>query len=144
MNKIKKIMILILSVVMLIAGMPSVLAIAEAEEVIEMNGNARMFADSIWLGMDFMDGEVVMSCEVSAPYSTESISLLFVLREENAAGNLVIADTWSDSGSGYDFFNEYSYSPAIEGREYELSVRVGMYDANGLVGYDYKTISAVN
>ena len=94
--------------------------------------------------MDFIDEEVVMYCSVTGPLDTESISILFILREENSVGNLVIADTWNDSGTGAHFSNEYSYSPAIEGKEYELSVRVGIYDANGLVGYDYKTISAVN
>lgn len=144
MNKAKKIMVLILALSMLLVSSISVFAMNSVEDVVWSNGNSRMYSDSISLGLGFLDGEVVMDCSVSAPLDTESISLLFVLREENAAGNLVIADTWNDSGSGYDFFNEYSYSPAIDGREYELSVRVGIYDANGLVGYDYKTISAVN
>ncbi len=143
MNKAKRIVVLVLSLLMLIVSMPNVLAEA-LEEITDVCGDTRMYSTSIELDMAFVNGKVEMSCMVSAPYSTTSISLLYVLREENAAGNLVIADTWSDSGSGYDFDNGYSYSPDIDGREYELSVRVGIYDANGLVGYDYETISAVN
>lgn len=142
MNKTKKIMVLVFSVLMLISNLLSVAAMPITTE--KNTGNdTRMYATTIGLDMAFIDGVVWMDCSVSGPLSTTSISVLCILREENAAGNLVIADTWSDSATGDDFLNEYSYSPAIKGREYELSVRVGIYDENGLVGYDYKTISAV-
>ena len=144
MNKIKKIAVLVLSVVMLMMNVLSVWAERMPDEMLWNNGNARSYATSVYLYMNFVGDELYMTCTVDAPVSTTSISMLYVLREENAAGNLVIADTWSDSGTGDSFEEEYSYSPVIEGKEYELSVRVGIYDKNGLVGYDYYTISAVN
>ena len=144
MNKIKKIMVLVLSVTMLMMNILGVWAAQLQEEMIWSNGNTRSYSTSVELDMQFGGDELYMICTVDAPVSTTSISLLYVLREENAAGNLVIADTWSDSGTGDSFEGEYSYSPAIEGKEYELSVRVGIYDKNGLVGYDYYTTSAVN
>lgn len=143
MSKAKKTMVLVLSLVMLIVSMSNVLAVAEAEKVIETNDNTRMYSTSISLGIAFVDGEVAIDCIVSGTLSTESITLFCVLREENEAGNLVMVDTWSDSGTGDYFEGEYGYSPAIKGREYELAVRVGIYDENGLVGYDYETISEV-
>jgi len=143
MSKAKKIMVLVLSLSMLIASMSNVMAITEVETEFKVNDNVRMYATDISLGMAFIGGGLAMDCVVSGPLSTESITLFFVLREENAAGNLVIVDTWNDGGDGYSFDNEYEYYPAIEGREYELSVRVGIYDENGLVGYDYETVSAI-
>ena len=143
MKKLKKMIILLLTASMLLVNVMSVLAMPISDEKNTNTGNTRMNASSISLDMAFIDGEVALTCIVSGPLSTTSIAVLCVLREENAAGNLVIADTWNDSCTGDYFFEEYSYSPAIKGREYELSVRVGIYDENGLVGYDYKTISAV-
>ena len=143
MNRMKKITTVLLAILILVASMPIALAMPMQEKLKENNGETRMYATDISLSMAFVDGEVAMTCSVSGPLNTESISILFVLREENAAGNLVIADTWNDGGTEYYFFEEYSYSPAVKGREYELSVRVGIYDKNGLVGYDYETISAV-
>ncbi|MBR6637721.1 MAG: hypothetical protein IKK96_02540 [Lachnospiraceae bacterium] len=142
MSKTKKIMVLVLTVLMVVSNLLIVVAMPITDERNSGN-NTRMYATTIGLDMEFIDGEVWMTCTVSGPLATTSISVLYVLREENAAGNLVIADTWNDSATGDDFGAEYSYSPAIKGREYELSVRVGIYDENGLVGYDYKTISAV-
>ncbi|MBE5949666.1 MAG: hypothetical protein E7261_11670 [Lachnospiraceae bacterium] len=144
MRKVKKIMLVVLSATMWMFNVLSVAASADTEQMRDVNDNSRMYSDAISLGLGFSDGSVVMDCVVDAPYSTKSITLLFILREENALGNHIIVDTWSDSGTGYYFTEEYSYSPAVEGKEYELSVRVGIYDANGLVGYDYKTIRAVN
>lgn len=142
MSKTKRIMVLILSLSMLVAGMVNVSAMTE--EKIKEDGSTRMYSTTIAMGMAFVDGDVAMDCSVSGPLSTKSITLLFILKEENEAGNLVMVDTWNDSGDGYRFDNEYEYSPAIEGREYELTVRVGIHDKDGLVGYDYETISATN
>ena len=144
MSKVKKIIVLLLSLSMLIIGMPSVMAATNNVKVAGAGSNTWMFSRRITLGIAFVDGEVAMDCIVSAPNSTESITLFFVLKEENAAGNLVMVDTWNDSGTGDYFEGEYGYSPAIEGKEYELTVRVGIYDENGLVGYDYETVSATN
>lgn len=142
MNKTKKSVVLVLTVLMVMSNLLFVVAMPITDGK-NAGNNTRMYATTIGLDMAFIDGEVWMDCSVSGPLSTTSITVLCILREENEAGNLVIADTWSDSATGDDFINEYSYSPAIKGREYELSVRVGIYDENGLVGYDYKTISAV-
>ena len=145
MNRVKRIIVLVLSFSIMMMSMLSVMAATtELDELNRMGSSTRMFSRSIVLAMDFIDDAVVMDCVVTGPAATESITLLFVLKEENAAGNLVMVDTWSDSGDGYRFDNEYEYSPAIEGREYELTVRVGIYDENGLVGYDYETVSATN
>lgn len=144
MNKIKKIAVLVLSVVMLMMNVLGVCAEQIPDKSFWSEGNTRSYSTSVDIEVQFVDDELCIVCMVDAPASTKSITLLYILREENAAGNLVIADTWSDSGTGDSFEGEYSYSPAIEGKEYELSVRVGIYDKNGLVGYDYYTISAVN
>lgn len=144
MNRMKKIMVMFLAVAMLMINVSGVSAQQMPDDLILNRGNTRAYSSSIAAGIQFDGDELCIICIVDAPISTTSISLLYVLREENAAGNLVIADTWSDGGTGTYFEGEYSYSPAIEGREYELSVRVGIYDEDGLVGYDYYTTSAVN
>ena len=143
MKKIKKIIALILSLTVLVMGAPCVFATV-TEDVIGVGNGARMYSSAIGLGGDVIDGVVYTTCDVSAPLSTVSIDLLCILREENAAGNLVIVDTWRDSATGRFLYNEHEYSPAIEGREYELTVRVGIYDEGGLVGYDYETLSGIN
>lgn len=143
MKKTKRIITLMLALMILLMGMPCSFA-ASAEDVIGMSNGARMYASAIGLSGDVIDGVVCTSCDVSAPLSTVSIDLFCVLRQENAAGNLVIVDTWTDSATGRFLLNEHEYSPAIDGREYELTVRVGIYDEDGLVGYDYETLSGIN
>lgn len=142
MKKTKRVIALMLSVMLLIMGVPCAFA-ATGEDIIGMSNGARMYSAAIGLSGDIIDGVVYTSCDVSGPLSTVSIDLYCVLREENAAGNLVIVDTWRDSATGDFLLNEHDYSPAIEGREYELTVRVGIYDSNGLVGYDYETLSDI-
>lgn len=143
MKKTKRIIVLMLSLTILLIGMPCAYA-ATAEDIIGMSNGARMYSVSIGLSGDVIDGVVYTECDVIAPLSTVSIDLYCVLRQENAAGNLVIVDTWTDSATGDYLLNEHEYSPAIEGREYELTVRVGIYDENGFVGYDYETLSGIN
>ncbi len=143
MKKTKKIMAILLALNILLIGAPCVFA-GTAEDIVSMSNGARMYSSAIALGGVVRDGKVLTECDVDAPYTTVSIDLFCVLRQENAAGNLVIVDTWTDSGTGYDLLNEHEYSPAIEGREYELTVRVGIYDEDGLVGYDYETLSGIN
>lgn len=139
----KRVMALILSLVILIMGVPSVLAAAAEMDAVEQANGARMNSAIIRLGGEVIDGSVCTMCSVTGYSYTTSIDLLCILRQENSAGNLVIVDTWTDSGSGDHLYNEHIYSPAIEGREYEIAVRVGIYDENGLVGYDYETYSGI-
>jgi len=143
MKKIKRIIVLMLSLTILLMGMTSVMAATE-EDIIYASNGARMHLSSIVLSGVVRDGYVHTSCEVYAPLSTVYIDLFCVLRQENSSGNLVIVDTWTDSATGYELLNEHSYSLAIDGRKYELSVRVGIYDSNGFVGYDYETLSGIN
>lgn len=143
MKKVKRIMALILTVTVLFITSSSALA-ATSENVNENSNGARMYSTLIALSGDVIDGMVYTECDVDAPLSTVSIDLYCILRQENAAGNLVIVDTWTDSATGDTLYNEHEYSPAIEGREYELTVRVGIYDEDGLVGYDYETLSGIN
>lgn len=137
----KRVMALVLALTILIMGVPSVFAV-ENNTLEQVNG-ARMKSRAIILGGEIIDGEVCTMCSVTGYSYTTSIDLLCILRQENSAGNLVIVDTWTDSGSGDHLYNEHIYSPAIEGREYEIAVRVGIYDENGLVGYDYETYSGI-
>jgi len=143
MKKSKKIMALILSIIILIIGMPSVFAETK-EDVITAGNSTRMYSISIGLSGDIIDGMVYTECDVDGPLSTTKIDILCILREENAAGNFIIVDTWRDSVTDDFLYNVHEYSPAIEGREYELSVRVGIYNSNGLVGYDYETLTGIN
>lgn len=140
----KRGMALVLSLVILIMGVPSVLAAATEMDVAEQANGARMKSAIIRLGGEVIDGSVCTSCSVTGYSYTTSIDLLCILRQENSVGKLVIAETWTDSASGDYLYNWHEYSPAIEGREYELAVRVGIYDENGLVGYDYETYSGIN
>lgn len=139
----KRITAIILTLTVLIMGMPAVFATSGDENVFDSYNGARMYSFMIRLGGAVVDGSVYTSCDVTAPSSTTSIDVLCILRQENSAGNLVIVDTWTDSAEGMYLYNTHEYSPAIEGREYELAVRVGIYDENGLVGYDYETYSGI-
>jgi len=143
MKKNKRIMVLMLSLTILIMGIPYVFA-TSAEDINGMSNGARMYSFSIGLSGDVIDGVVYTECDVIAPLSTTKVDILCILREENAAGGFVIVDTWRDSATGDYLLNEHEYSPAIEGGEYELSVRVGIYNSNGLVGYDYETLTGIN
>ena len=143
MRRVKKLFVMALALSVLLMGMPNVMAASAIEEVFGVTANgARTYATLIELGLDFVDGEVVVTCEVEAPSGTTSVDVLYVLREENLAGNLALKDTWSDGSTGASYYDSFTCCSAIEGREYEVSIRVGIYDANGLVGYDYKTVSA--
>lgn len=137
-KSIKKLGVLILTVMLFVVGMSS--TFAATEEI----ACPRMYSQCIGLFGDVRDGVVLTEVEVDAPLSTTSISLLCILREENDAGNYIIVDTWTDSAEGDYLLGEYSYSPASDTRKYELSVRVGIYDENGLVGYDYETLTNID
>lgn len=139
----KRITAIILTLTVLIMGMPVVFATSGDEFFIDSYNGARMHSSLISLYGEVIDGSVYTSCSVTGTSSTTSIDLLCILRQENSVGNKVIVETWTDSADDMYLFSEHRYSPAIEGREYELAVRVGIYDENGLVGYDYETYSGI-
>jgi len=144
MKRAKKMMVLVLALSFLFANVQNVMAVSAIKEIFGVTTDGtRMNSDIILLEIGFVNGEVVVECEVQAPDGTTSIDVLYVLREENAAGNLALRDNWNDSGSGDYYFNDFFCGPAVEGNEYEVTIRVGIYNKNGLVGYDYKTVSGI-
>lgn len=88
-------------------------------------------------------GSVEADCLVFAPFVAESVSLLCLLREENDYGNLIIVDIWRESSDSRILYNYHTYSPAVQGKEYEVAVRAEIHYPDGSVKYDFLTLSGV-